>query len=84
MTLRVETHADTRLNELITLLKADDEILLTKDGVPIARLSAIEETPAGAKARVPGLGKGKIWISADFDDPLADAFWSGGDRENPG
>jgi antitoxin (DNA-binding transcriptional repressor) of toxin-antitoxin stability system len=83
MTLRVETRPETKLDDLITLLNSDDEILLTKDGVPIARLSAVEKTPAEANVRVPGLGKGKIWISPDFDAPLPDTFWSGGDRENP-
>lgn len=27
--------------------------------------------------RIPGLGKGTIWISDDFDDPLPDEFWLG-------
>jgi len=33
--------------------------------------------PPAPGERVPGLSRGKIWISEDFDEPLPDSFWLG-------
>jgi len=35
-----------------------------------------QQTP---KQRTPGLGRGTIWVSDDFDAPLGDDFWLGDD-----
>lgn len=45
------------------------------------RLADVElaEKEVGKSPRTPGLGKGKVWISDDFDDPLPDEFWLGED-----
>ncbi len=34
-------------------------------------------TPMPKKRRIPGLGRGTIWVSDDFDDELGDEFWFG-------
>ena len=58
--------AKTQLSRLLEEVSAGEEIIIAKAGKPIARLVPIEATPP----RVPGLMKGKIWISEDFDAPL--------------
>jgi len=47
-----------------------EEVIITRWGVPAARLVRIEEKPA--KERPMGMDRGKIWISEDFDAPLPD------------
>ena len=58
------------------LLTQGDEIILTDDGQPVARLTPIENTGQSTGQRVPDLFPG-IWISDDFNDPLPDSFWLG-------
>jgi hypothetical protein len=65
------------LDELLALLRNNDEILLTKGDVPLARLSGAGDTAAIDLPRVPGLHAGTTWISDDFDVPLPDEFWLG-------
>ena len=57
--------AKTHLSKLLARVSAGEEIVIAKAGKPIARLAPI--VPAVAKKRVPGIDKGKIWISKDFD-----------------
>ena len=61
-------------SELLPLVTAGTEIILTEGSLPVARLLpfAAETSP-----RVPGLHAGAVWMSADFDDPLPDEFWAG-------
>ncbi len=56
----------TCLAELVAAAEHGDELLLTKDGRPFARL-----VPAG-RDRVPGSARGLVTIRDDFDDPLDD------------
>ena len=66
--------AQTHLAELLTLVAAGTEVILTSNNTPLARLVpvATSTTP-----RVADLHKGAIWISDDFDEPLPDEFWLG-------
>ena len=41
----------------------------------VIRIALPPSTPSPPRQRVPGLGKGGIWMSADFDEPLPDEFW---------
>ena len=41
--------------------------MIAKAGKPVARLMPYNEKP---RNRVPGMDKGRIWISDDFDEPL--------------
>ena len=55
--------------------------MLEENGKPIAKVTPIAEVEQTApKPRVFGLGKGKTWMSDDFDDELPDDFW-GFDKE---
>lgn len=78
-------NAPTTVADLLDLLEADDEIVITKGDVPLARLSAVNPTvsgrPATLQPRIEGLHAGDGWVSDDFDDPLPDSFWFGEDEK---
>ena len=62
--------AKTSLSRLVEEAAAGEEIVICKAGKPKARLVALP--PQRRQPRVPGLWKGKIWMSDDFDEPLPD------------
>ncbi|NER22704.1 MAG: prevent-host-death protein [Symploca sp. SIO1B1] len=67
------------VTELLSLMQDDQEIIITNDNIPVARLTRLnpvvqtklklEETPK------PGLNLGAMVMSDDFDQPLPDEFW---------
>lgn len=57
--------AKTQLSKLIARVEAGEEILIARDGKPIARLSALSRP-----ARELGYERGRIRVRDDFDDPL--------------
>jgi prevent-host-death family protein len=61
--------AKAKLSKLISQAAAGDDVIIGRNGKPVARLTQIEE-----KKRVVrfGLLKGKIKIAKDFDEPLPD------------
>lgn len=72
--------AKTRLSALVDQAAAGAEIIIAKNGRPMAKLVGLRDV----KRRKPGRGKGKIWMAPDFDAPLPDiidAFEGGGDLD---
>lgn len=64
-----------RLDEVLARASAGDEVLLTDDNVPRARLVPVPPEP---KERTPGLHPGNIiYMAPDFDAELPDEFWLG-------
>ncbi len=63
-----------RLSELLTVIANGNEVMLVQDEKPVARLLPPDEETA---ERIPGLHRGEMWMSDDFDAPLPDALWSG-------
>jgi len=57
--------AKTHLSRLLDRVAAGEEIVLGKNGKPVAKLVPIQPV-----TRKPGRLKGKIKIVADFDAPL--------------
>jgi prevent-host-death family protein len=66
--------AASQLAELVQLAQEGTDIVLTKDGRPVARLTPADSSD---QPRIPGLDAGKAWISDDFDAELPDEFWLG-------
>ncbi|HEX5217257.1 MAG TPA: type II toxin-antitoxin system prevent-host-death family antitoxin [Vicinamibacterales bacterium] len=62
--------AKTHLSSLVDEAAAGAEIIIAKNGKPLAKLVGVRP-PAG---RTPGRAKGKIHLGADFDAPLPDAL----------
>jgi prevent-host-death family protein len=69
--------AKTQFSELIARVEAGEEVLIARDGTPVARLVAFR--PPATK-RVPGRDHGLFSVPEDFDAPLPksvlDAFES--------
>ena len=70
MTLQVNVHeAKTNLSKLLARVSAGEEIVIARDGKPVARLVPIDPN---MEQRKPGRLAGLAFISPDFDDPLPD------------
>lgn len=59
--------AKTHFSKLLARVAAGERIIIAKAGKPVAELGPISKKP---KKRVPGIDKGKVWMSPDFDAPL--------------
>jgi prevent-host-death family protein len=61
--------AKAELANLLERVIQGEEIVIARDGAPIARWA-----PVGLKAdrRIAGSAKGKVFISSDFEAPLAE------------
>lgn len=64
-----------QLAQLLALTATGDEVIISVNEKPVAKLVAVT---ASRKTRIAGLNKGDIWMSEDFDAPLPDEFWTGG------
>lgn len=58
--------AKSQLSKLLEQVEAGDEIIIARNGTPVARLVPLQRRTS---PRVPGAWKGKGWIADDFDDP---------------
>lgn len=61
------SEAEQHLSELVDRAAAGEEIVIEQEGKPRAKLVPY---PVLRVERKPGMLKGQIWISDDFDDPL--------------
>jgi prevent-host-death family protein len=57
--------AKTHFSKLLARVSVGEEIIIAKAGKPVARLGPIESK--AVKRRVPGIDRGTIWMSEDFD-----------------
>ena len=67
MTVYNMHESKTHFSHLIERVLNGEEVIIARDGKPVARISPIMDE---ISARVPGLDKGKVTISSDFDAPL--------------
>jgi len=66
--------------ELLANLRDSDEIIVAADGgKPLAKISAASPAPPKGQ-RETGFWKGQIYTTEDFDQPLPDSFWLGGEN----
>ena len=65
--------AQARLKDLIHELTPGEEVVITEDHRPVARLVVEPPRPAGSPRPGPGLCRGMItYMAPDFDAPLED------------
>ena len=67
--------AKTKLSQLVERAEAGEEIVIARNGTPVARLVPVARTSSFSTAR--GVWKGQVRIAEDFDelpDDLADAL----------
>ena len=62
--------ASSKLSELVLALGPGDEIVLTNNDVPVARI--VPNVPTAS--RMPGAWKGKLEIIDDSDDAILEQF----------
>jgi prevent-host-death family protein len=63
---QVNVHeAKTRLSRLLQEVEDGEEIVIARNGEPVARLVRVEPE---RKPREPGWAKGKVWMAPDFDE----------------
>jgi len=69
--------AEGHLEDLIEKANAGDEVILAKNGEPVAKLVALPRTKPSEPLppRTFGDFRGRIRIADDFNDPLPDEFW---------
>jgi len=70
--------AKTQFSRLVERAEHGEEIVVARDGRPVAKLGPLSAAGARGARRQPGRFAGQIEIGADFDAPLpddiADAF----------
>ena len=65
---QVNVHeAKTHLSKLLARVAAGEEIVISKSGIPVARLVPWKQN---VKQRTPGLDSGLLTVPDDFDSPL--------------
>ena len=70
-----ENDAQTQLPKLLSLVSEGKEVVvISSNDKPLAKIIPFS---APKKDRTPGLSKGMIQVSSDFDEPLSDDFWAG-------
>lgn len=60
------TQAKADISKVLDLAIKGEEIVITQDNQPVAKISPIK------RPLKRGSAKGKVWISDDFDEPLDD------------
>lgn len=60
------TQAKADISKVLDLAIKGEEIVITQDNQPVAKISPIK------RPLTRGSAKGKVWISDDFDEPLDD------------
>lgn len=63
------TQAKADISKVLDLAIGGEEIVITQDDKPVAKISPI---PSGLRPLKRGSAKGKVWMSSDFDEPLED------------
>jgi prevent-host-death family protein len=58
--------AKSNLSKLLDLAIKGEEIVITQNDQPVAKISPIK------RSLKRGSAKGKVWMSDDFDEPLED------------
>jgi prevent-host-death family protein len=66
--MEVNIHeAKTHLSRLLQKVAEGEEILISRAGVPVAKLVAVASPK---KTRPLGIARGEIWMADDFDAPM--------------
>lgn len=68
--------AKTHFSRLLLAVAEGEEVTIAKAGKPVAKLVSCNPVPA---KRIPGRGRGKVWVADDFDAPLPDEILKGFD-----
>jgi len=73
--------AKTRLSQLLDQATAGEDVIIARNGRPVARLVPVQRAP---RKRTPGALRGKIWMAPDFDETspeILDMFYDESDAD---
>lgn len=70
--------AKTHLSKLLERVEAGEEVVIARNGSPVARL-----VPVLLKPRRPGRWKGKLKVGTNFDAPLPESIMTAFRGESP-
>jgi prevent-host-death family protein len=73
-------HAKTHLSKLLQRVEAGEEIIIARDGVPVARLVPVVRP---TQRRQLGIYRDRVWIADDFDAPLPDEILNASEGTTP-
>jgi Protein of unknown function (DUF2281) len=70
------------IETIIRALDSAPEPLLVAvlDFIQSTKAKTTQKSTQHNSPRIPGLHQGEIWMSEDFNEPLADEFWLGEDE----
>lgn len=57
--------AKTKLSKLLALVEAGEDVVITRGGVPVAKLVPVQRP--GDRPNI-GFAAGEVWIADDFDE----------------
>jgi prevent-host-death family protein len=63
--------AKTRLSQLIDIAALGEDVVLSRNGKPLVRITRLESPKRRIKF---GVLKGKVIVAEDFDAPMPDEF----------
>ena len=69
------TEAKAQWSRLIRRVESGEEIIITRSGVPCARLLPAVQV---SRRKIAGMDRGRIWIAEDFNDTpkdIIDSFY---------
>lgn len=66
--------AKTRLSQLVDKAASGEDVVVSRNGKPLVRITRLENPKRRIKF---GVLKGKVTIASDFDAPLPDAVLAG-------
>jgi len=69
--------AENQLQDLLLRAEQGEEIIITRDGKPSARLVPLETKSKPSGQRCFGQHRGPVVMSDDFDAELPEVFWLG-------
>jgi len=72
-TVVTPSEAEAELAALLRRVEQGEEVIIARDGAPIARLVPARPVPSDVAPRLPGSARGLIELLPGWDDPLTDA-----------
>ena len=75
MAKRVELSTVQTVSDLLSLLEADNEVILTDADRLLARLTTVHNARVPENGRVPDMHP-DVWVSHDFDEQLPIKYWN--------
>jgi hypothetical protein len=74
VTTSVEISSLQQIQELLTLLEADNEIILMQANMPVAKVLPVHTMHVPESGRVPDMHP-NVWVSDDFDEQVPEKYW---------